>query len=80
MRTIELKYKCQCLREEVSFTVRERLPEEELADYMENYVQVGLIFDHMTRAPRCTSPKIEYLKLPVESHAGLGFSAEGGNA
>lgn len=65
MRWIEIKYKCRCLKDEVSFQIRERLDDEDIMRYM-NHVQHAIGVDHNNRSPLCISTTLEYAKIPVQ--------------
>lgn len=64
-RWIEIRYKCRCLPEEVSFQMRERVQHEEILEFM-NHVQQAIAVDHNNRSPLCMAREMEYAKVPVE--------------
>lgn len=65
MRQLEMLAKCKCMKEEFKVHMRERLPDEDIQDYMLR-VQRAVDVAHNNLSPRCTSTTLDYLKMPVE--------------
>jgi len=61
----DIRYKCSCMQDEVTFSVTARRKHQDIKDWMENYVTPQLTKDHAKRSPLCRSTTVEYLKLPV---------------
>lgn len=78
MRTVEMRYKCVCMEEEVSVMLAERRVNEDIRDYMA-YMQAVICSDHRLRSPLCEQKNMEYVKLFLSKDGGIGY-AEGGNA
>lgn len=76
MKTLSVIYKCKCMKNEAIVELRERLPSEEMDSYME-HLQMFLSADHANRSPLCAADRMEYVKLPVPSEKGIGFTAGG---
>lgn len=64
-KQLELLYKCRCMTEEKSLYMRERKPDEDIINYMED-VQRKVGAEHKKLSPLCRATALEYLKLPVE--------------
>jgi hypothetical protein len=77
MRWVEIRYKCGCLIEEVTFLMPERKDGEDVAVFMDR-MRSALFNDHRVKSPRCSARKTEYVKVPVPGDVVGG--AEGGQA
>jgi hypothetical protein len=75
---IDARYKCACMTQEALVLIAERRPNEDISDYM-GYVSMALSTDHRRRSPLCLAVTMEYVKLPADNPAGIGYSG-GGNA
>lgn len=60
---INIQYKCHCMQTEREVTVRERLPNEDIRNWME-YVGIMISGDHQTVSPLCMRTTMEYAKIP----------------
>lgn len=78
MRTVTIIWKCQCLRLERSFEMRERRRGEDIKIWMDD-VQYELTGEHDKISPLCTSGKVEYIKIEHQTGEMVGKS-RGGNA
>lgn len=61
----EVRYKCTCMKEEVSLRVPFRKDGEDIVEWMANCVQTALYLDHRKRSPLCMRTAMEYAKMPV---------------
>lgn len=60
-----------CNPHEQTLHVRYRRANEDIKDYM-NYVTKEVTFHHRALSPNCTSPRLEYLKLPAKDNKPIG--------
>lgn len=70
----EVIYKCRCMATERTLNVRNREPDEDITDYMEDVVRREITDDHRMQSPICMAPALEYAKLPMPENApGVGM-------
>lgn len=67
---IEIKYKCQCMKEEVALQVIPRDVNRDIVEWMREIVQPAIGYDHKTRSPKCHRAKMEYAKIPMDEQSG----------
>lgn len=67
--TIEIRYKCACMQDEVGVDVRQRLELEDIVNWVEVTVAAAVSNDHFKRSPRCFLGKTEYVKIPMAENA-----------
>lgn len=75
MKTIVLFYKCHCMQDQVTLTVRQRVAYENVVDWIEEVVRPALTEDHGKRSPLCFAGTVEYLKIPVDDNQPVGNRA-----
>lgn len=71
MKTTTIKYKCSCMQDEGSFTMRARGDTELLEDFMPR-MQIALGRDHSTRNPLCRATKVEYAMMNAPDGMPIG--------
>ena len=71
--TIDVVYKCGvCTQDERTVSVRERGADEPLGNWVE-VMRDALNEHHKANSPKCTSHKMEYVKIPFsEAAEGVG--------
>ena len=63
---MKVRYKCNCMADEVEILVTDRHPDGDLMPWM-NLLTVAVTVDHGARSPRCRATALEYLKIPLAS-------------
>lgn len=71
LHVITVHYKCACMQDEGSMTMRPRGDGEAIEDFMDR-MGMNLAIDHRARNPICRSQVMEYVKLPVGEHGAGG--------
>jgi len=72
MSQVIVSYRCACMIEEATLTVRERGPREDIVDWMEGAVQIALTDDHRSRSPRCRNEAMDYAKIFYDQDRRIG--------
>lgn len=67
---MNVAYKCRCMPNEETIFVRDRKPDEDIVDWVEQICGRAIAEDHIRRSPRCRSTKMEYAKFEVDPSGG----------
>ena len=65
----EVRYRCACMVEEAVLDVRDRLPSEDVVEWVEGPLMQVMTADHRRRSPTCQSTKTDYVKIHVPENA-----------
>lgn len=68
MTTMEIFYKCVCMKEETKCTVPLRQEGEDIGKWMHK-VGIAISADHQIRIPICNATAMEYAKIPLPENA-----------
>lgn len=66
-KTVEVKYKCVCMKEEITLSVLSRRTDEDVVEWMQICVQPTIYLDHRARSPQCRANSMEYAKIHLPS-------------
>lgn len=64
-------YKCRCMSQEVTISVTDRFPKEDVVHWVQMTVGLAIQADHDARSPMCQAQEMEYCKLPIDSRAPM---------
>lgn len=68
-KELTVKYKCACMQDEGSLTMKARRHGEDIDDFM-GRLQRELGRDHAARNPLCRADKVEFVKVPLDEESG----------
>lgn len=74
---IKVTYQCLCMKEEVSLYIPARKEDEDIADWMGLVLTPSLYLHHRTHSPKCTSPEIDHVKVPITENHPIGAQVIG---
>lgn len=67
---MNVTYKCECLDEEVTIAVPDRLEGDDVVHWVSTIVGSELFKDHRTRSPDCRSTATQYVKFEIDPAGG----------
>lgn len=68
--TVEIRYKCRCLTEEVTLQALERRETEDIGNWMNLVLTPSIYLDHRARSPTCEAVEMEYAKVYLPPDGG----------
>jgi hypothetical protein len=79
IKQVYIPFKCECMQDEGMLALPERGDGEDILVFM-NRIRAVLSEEHTRRSPQCHSPKVEYIKIPMDEQKDVIGRNGGGTA